>query len=125
MENPFLHAHIALADDDMCCGNMVWNKHPVFAGVSLRHMVTGKETDGRFSAHLVRVDPGCALESHSHAENWEFHSVISGTARCEVAGRMTGYAPGVCGVMPQGVAHRVVAGDEEVYILATFVPAML
>lgn len=123
--NPFLNAHVALPDMDVCCDGMTWNPHSVFAGVCLRHLVTGKETCGQFSAHLVRVEPGCALESHCHADNWEFHSVLSGSARCEVAGRTTEYGPGVCGVMPQGASHRVVAGDEGVYILATFVPAML
>ncbi|WBF67120.1 cupin domain-containing protein [Desulfovibrio subterraneus] len=125
LNNPFLNSHIALADADICCSEVSWNAHPAFTGVALRHMVTSGHTQGRFSIHLVRVDPGCVLETHNHPDNWEFHSVVSGSARCELDGRITEYAAGVCGVMPQGVAHKVVAGDDGVFILATFVPALL
>ncbi len=125
LNNPFLSGHVALAATDVCCEDVAWNRHPAFAGVSLRHLVTGSETQGQFSTHMVRVEPGCVLDTHRHGGCWEFHAVVAGNARCELADRKTEYGPGVCGVIPQDMPHRVVAGEHGVYILATFVPALL
>jgi len=47
--------------------SLPWNPHPKFAGVSLKHLVMGKDTGGRLSLHHVRLDPGCAIGDHTHA----------------------------------------------------------
>lgn len=123
--NPFVSGTIVLAEEDMPCTGMAWNQHPTFAGVRMRHMITGADTQGRFSVHLVWVEPGCSLETHRHEGNWEFHTVVQGSACCELAGRTTAYAPGVCGVIPMDTPHGVTAGEGGVCILATFVPALV
>ena len=43
-----------------------WSKHPTFEGVELKHIITGKQTEGQFSYHLVRIAPGKAIKNHIH-----------------------------------------------------------
>lgn len=105
--------------------SLPWNPHPKFAGVSLRHMMTGKDTGGRLSLHHVRVDPGCAIGDHAHTGQVEIHDVLAGTGTCTLAGRVISYTPGVTGVMPADKVHRVDAGDEGLLLLATFSPPLV
>jgi len=103
-----------------------WNPHPKFAGVALKHLVTGAQTGGTLSAHLVRIDAGCCLEEHTHPGSLELHEVARGAGRCMLAGKDVRYAPGVCGLIPAGTAHSVRAdAGEDLYILAKFAPALL
>ncbi len=55
-----------------------WNNHPKFKGVYLKHLIKGDETDGQLSCHMVKVDPGCVLESHIHENEWELDEIIEG-----------------------------------------------
>lgn len=105
--------------------SLPWNPHPKFAGVSLRHLVTGKDTGGRLSLHHVRVDPGCAIGDHAHAGQVEIHDVLAGTGTCTLTGRVIPYTPGVVGVMPADQVHRVDAGKEGMLLLATFSPPLV
>jgi len=105
--------------------SLPWNPHPKFTGVSLRHLVTGKDTGGRLSLHHVRVDPGCAIGDHAHAGQEEIHNVLAGTGTCTLAGRVIPYTPGVVGVMPADQVHRVDAGKEGLLLLATFSPPLV
>ncbi len=102
-----------------------WNPHPNFKGVALRHLMTSKETGGMFSAHVVRVDPGCCLESHVHEGQWELHEVVRGSATAQVDGVALDYFPGMSSVIPKGVRHDVTAGNEGVLLLAKFIPALV
>lgn len=103
-----------------------WNPHPSFPGVALKHLVTGSETGGALSAHLVRVEPGCCLMEHVHAANLELHEVVRGAGTCSLAHKTVRYEPGACGLIPAGVAHSVRADvGETLYILAKFVPALV
>lgn len=101
-----------------------WLPHPAFAGVWMKHLVCGAETDGRLSCHLVRVEPGCRLESHVHAAQLELHEVVAGSGQAQAQGKAMAYAPGVMAVIPQGASHEVLAGAEGVWIRATFAPAL-
>jgi quercetin dioxygenase-like cupin family protein len=105
--------------------SLPWNPHPKFAGVSLRHLVTGKDTGGRLSLHHVRVDPGCAIGDHAHAGQVEIHDVLAGRGTCTLAGRVIPYTPGVVGVMPADQVHRVDAGKDGLLLLATFSPPLV
>jgi len=105
--------------------NLVWNPHPKFKGVFLRHLVTGSETGGRMSIHHVRVYPGCEIGDHAHAGQVEIHDVVSGEGTCILAGMGIPYRPGVLGVMPADTLHRVVAGDHGLLLLATFSPPLV
>jgi len=111
-------------DTDLCA--LPWNPHPRFPGVALKHLVAGAATGGALSAHLVRVDAGCCLEEHIHAGNLELHEVVRGAGICALAEKTVRYEPGACGLIPAGVAHSVRAdAEEDLYILAKFVPALL
>jgi len=98
--------------------------HKAFKGVSLKLLVGGSETDNAVSLHLVRVEPGCCLDTHEHPQNLEIHKVICGSG-CVVIGNHTGeYKTGSIGVIPMGTPHKVTAGADGIYMLATFSPAL-
>lgn len=101
-----------------------WSKHPVFEGVELKHIVTAKETDGRFSFHLVRIAPGCVIKDHIHADQLETHEVIEGDGLCINNGEEIVYKPGVISIMPSKVPHEVCAGGKGLYMFAKFIPAL-
>ena len=105
--------------------SLPWNPHPKFTGVSLRHLVTGKETGGRISLHHVRIDPNCAIGDHTHAGQVEIHDVLTGAGTCTLAGTVIPYTPGVVGVMPADQVHRIEAGEKGLLLLATFSPPLV
>jgi len=99
--------------------------HRTFKGVYLKHLVKGDVTEGRISSHLVKVDPFCTLDTHTHPEQVEIHEVLQGAGECRIAEREIRYTPGVVAVIPQNVPHRVAAGENGLYILAKFTPSLL
>lgn len=105
--------------------DLPWHQHPTFAGVALKHLLTGAETGGAFSVHLVRLEPGAEIGDHVHETSWELHEVASGSGECLLEGRAIPYEPGRIAVMPMKAAHRVRAGEDGLRLLAKFVPALL
>ena len=101
-----------------------WNPHPRFAGVAMKTLVAGAETAGALSQHLVRVDPGCALDWHEHPAQCELHLVLDGDAQATIGGQETAYAPATQRTIPLGVRHCVRAGDRGITLLASFSPAL-
>lgn len=99
--------------------------HKTFPGVALKHLVTGGETDGAVSCHLVRVEPHCRLDNHSHPGNFEIHQVISGSGTFELGTNTGVYETGTTGIIPTGINHKITAGANGLYLLATFSPALL
>ena len=99
--------------------------HARFKGVYLKHLVTGSMTGNQVSSHLVKVEPHCVLDTHIHENNLEIHEVIAGSAKAMVGDQAVDYLPGTVGVLPAGVPHQIIAGDEGVYILAKFTPALV
>ena len=97
--------------------------HKSFQGVSLKLLVSGDKTRGALSLHLVRVEPHCCLETHEHPPNLEIHKVVSGSGAAVIGGNSAEYHVGSVGVIPMGVSHKVTAGENGLYILATFSPA--
>jgi len=116
---------IALMDQIRSADALVWNPHAKFQGVSLKHLITGSDTDGRLSLHHVKIDPGCAIGDHTHAGMVEIHDVISGEGACVLEGQEIRYSLGSMGVMPADRVHRVVAGKNGLLLLATFSPALV
>jgi mannose-6-phosphate isomerase-like protein (cupin superfamily) len=112
-------------EDSKEMGNIPWNKHATFPGVYLKHLVKGDQTDGRFSCHLVKVEAGCELGEHIHANNWEIHEIVSGIAAGYLEGKEMPYTPGTTAIIPAGSKHRVVAGESDLYIRAKFIPALV
>ncbi len=104
--------------------DIAWSKHPTFEGVELKHMITAKDTDGQFSYHLVRIAPNCSINNHIHETQLETHEVIAGTGICVNAGEKLSYECGVISIMPAGVLHEVIAGEDGLYLFAKFFPAL-
>lgn len=105
--------------------DLPWNAHPTFEGVELKHIVTGRDTGGQFSFHLVRVAPGKAIGTHVHQTQLETHEVIAGSGVCVSGGARLVYEPGVVSILPKGEPHAVEAGPEGLRLFAKFIPALL
>ncbi len=114
----FPHTDKAIAD-------LPWNEHPVFKGVAMKHLVTGSETSGNISLHLVRIAPHCAIGQHNHATQWELHQVLEGSGETLLEGKSLAYTPGTVGTMPVGENHEVRAGKDGLILLATFSPPLM
>lgn len=130
MEAGTLTAHLAggtinyLTRTDSA-SHLQWNPHPTFAGVYLKHLVKGADTGSLFSCHIVKIDPGCTLAEHIHAEQWELHEVIEGVGTAMLDTRELPYHPGQITVIPQGTKHQVIAGKQGLVLLAKFFPALI
>lgn len=101
-----------------------WGPHPKFDGVWLRTIIAGAGTDGRFSVHHVRVDPGREIGEHAHHDQTELHQVLLGDGYCELEGRALDYQPGAIAVMPADEIHRVVAGSHGLVLQVVFCPPL-
>lgn len=100
-----------------------WKAHPKFPGVSMKALVDAQSSNGRLSQYLVRVEAGCALETHSHPTQCELHLVIRGDAKASLGTSELEYFPGMLATIQAGCPHSVRAGEEGVTLLATFSPA--
>ncbi|MEW6618883.1 MAG: cupin domain-containing protein [bacterium] len=105
--------------------DLEWNAHSVFKGVSLKHLVKGESTNGKFSCHLVKVESGCQIGEHIHEDKWELHEIIGGKGKGILANKEIFYEVGVSVVIPEGKKHKVIAAEEDLYLLAKFVPALV
>lgn len=103
---------------------LVWNAHPKFPGVALKHLLIGKDTGGTFSYHLVRIDPGKAIGDHLHDPQLETHEVIAGSGECVNGGTRITYQPGVVSVFQPRVRHEVTAGESGLKLFAKFMPPL-
>ncbi|NMC31157.1 MAG: cupin domain-containing protein [Veillonellaceae bacterium] len=105
--------------------DLPWHDHPAFPGVALRHLITGMQTDGKFSSHLVRVKSGCEIGNHIHEGKWELHEVVCGQGTCRIESAEIPYSKGVTAVIPADLPHSVQAAETDLYLLAKFIPALL
>lgn len=120
-----LDYEVILPGSKVLASSLPWNPHAKFKGVALKHLVTGQDTQGLYSLHLVRVEAGCEIGVHIHAAQWELHEVVEGYGQCQVGEQLIEYQPGCLNNIPNGQEHRVLAGDQELYILAKFCPPLL
>mgnify|MGYP001167468904 CR=1 FL=1 len=116
---------IVLADTEKTASALAWAPHASFAGVFLKHLVTGSETGGRMSLHHVRIDPGCSIGDHAHAGMVEIHDVLAGSGTCLLDKKTIRYVSGTLGVMPANTLHRIDAGADGLLLLATFSPPLV
>jgi quercetin dioxygenase-like cupin family protein len=119
------HETIVTETGEKKAESLVWNPHPKFAGVFLKHLVTGSDTGGRMSLHHVRIEPGCSIGDHTHAGMVEIHDIIRGEGICTLAGKEIAYGSSVMGVMAADTVHRIKAGDNGLLLLATFSPPLV
>ena len=103
--------------------SVAWTAHPKFPGVAMKTVVGSALTRGALSQHLVRVDAGCALETHVHAEQCELHLVLAGSGDARLEDQPCVYRPGSVSTIPAGSAHSVRAGADGLTLLASFSPA--
>lgn len=120
----FNNGKLVLQEKETGFAEIEWSRHPTFKGVELKHIVTAKDTDGKFSYHLVRIDPDCSIGKHIHETQLETHEVINGSGKCVNARNIIPYEPGTISIMQAGVPHEVVAGSEGLYLFAKFMPAL-
>ena len=120
----FDNGKLVLSEREVSFAQIPWSKHPTFAGVELKHIVTAKDTEGKFSYHLVRIAPDCRIGNHIHETQLETHEVIKGSGKCVNAGSTIPYEPGTIFIMQAGVPHEVIADAEGLYLFAKFMPAL-
>lgn len=101
----------------------VWNSNPAWTGVSLADLASGADTKEAFSSHLVRVQKGCEVPSHLHESRWEWNAILGGHGKILLDGREIPFKPGDTFTTPPGVRHTVVADEEDIALLAVFVPS--
>ncbi len=117
--------NVYFTKSDININDLDWNAHPSFEGVYLKHLVKGDKTDNKFSCHIVKIKAGFQIGEHIHKDNWELHEPIEGVGKGFVEGKEIIYKLGVSAVIPEGVKHSIVAGDNDLYLLAKFVPALV
>lgn len=112
-------------EQEMNAADLRWNPHPKFRGVALKHLVTGESTNGQLSCHLVKIDAGCEIGEHVHVENLELHEILSGNGMAVLVDKEIPYRAGTSVVIPANKPHKVVAGQQDMYLLAKFTPALV
>ena len=120
----FNNGQLVLPEKEAGFAGIEWSKHPTFEGVELKHVITAKDTGGKFSYHLVRIAPRCSIGNHIHETQLETHEVIKGSGKCVNAGSAIPYEPGTISIMQAGMPHEVDAGSEGLYLFAKFMPAL-
>ncbi|MBU1002865.1 MAG: cupin domain-containing protein [Proteobacteria bacterium] len=121
---PFDNACVATDGTERAICELAWNPHPVFSGVRIKDLITGADTGGSLSCHLVHVAPGCCLEDHTHPTQTELHQVADGDGICMIQDRKVAYQPGKMAIIPQGERHSVRAGKLGLTLVATFSPPL-
>ncbi|MCK9593107.1 MAG: cupin domain-containing protein [Methanoregula sp.] len=102
-----------------------WYSHHACEGVFLKDLVKGKETGGKFSYHIVRVSKDCKVMDHNHETQWEWNLVISGKGIFVIGDKEVTMAPGQTFITPPTIHHTVSAGDEDLSLMALFIPALM
>lgn len=102
-----------------------WSPHSKWGGVFLKDLVTGKDTDGQISYHIVRITADCEVGDHDHKTQWEWNLIISGNGVFVIGDKEVTIEPGQTFVTPPGIHHIVSAGDEDLMVLAIFTPALV
>ena len=111
--------------EEKTVGDLAWNPHASFKGVYLKHLIVGKDTDNRLSYHVVKIEPECVLDTHLHDGKTEIHQVVFGSGKMYLDGKPIDYSQGQICIIPANTPHKVVAGKDGLYILATFTPSLL
>jgi quercetin dioxygenase-like cupin family protein len=120
----FLKGKVFLINDEQSVQELPWNPHPSFKGVSLKHLLLGKDSENLVSCHIVRIEPGCMLDTHVHVGKAEIHEVVSGSGTMYLDGKEIEYSVGKLCLIPANTKHKVVAGKDGMYLFAKFLPAL-
>jgi len=120
----FEHGKLYLSGQELASESIAWSPHAKFEGVALKHLITAKDTNGKYSYHLVRIAPKKKIGLHVHETQLETHEVAAGYGVCNTAGQELVYEAGNIAVIPAGVEHEVIAGNDGLYLFAKFIPAL-
>jgi quercetin dioxygenase-like cupin family protein len=101
-----------------------WYTPPGWIGVSLKDIISGSETGGAFSYHLVRINKHCEVPSHSHDTQWELNVILNGNGSFILQEQEIPVTIGQTFATPPGVTHTVQAGNSDLVLSAVFVPAL-
>ena len=127
-ENLFLEkvlsANIYFSDKQVKIETLLWNAHPTYKGVYLKHLILGKDTENQLSCHIVKVEPNCILDTHQHDGKIEIHEVVGGSGTMFLDKKEINYSVGQICVIPANTPHKVVAGKDGLYLFAKFTPAL-
>ncbi len=125
MSLSYLQGKIVIPEKDVDVAKLPWYEHPGFKGVFLKNLVTAEDTNGAFSCHVVKVKKGFDVGEHYHNAEWEFNEVLEGSGTFIINGKKFTCKPGFSYVTPPGIAHIVSAPDEDICLLAKFIPALM
>jgi len=125
IKNDFENGLINIADKVVKAEDLVWNNHPAYKGVALKHLITGKDTSNKFSCHFVKVEPGCEIGLHIHEGKTELHEIIAGSGFGYIEEKQFVYKPGIITLIPADKEHHVKAGENGLFIFAKFFPALV
>ncbi len=115
---------IVFTDKEINAKDLEWNESD-FDGVYLKHLVEGSSTNNTLSCHIVKIKAGCHIDNHIHEGKLELNEVLEGHGKAVLDGKEIKCEPGATVVIPADVGHDVTAGDEDLYLLAKFTPALL
>ncbi|MCL1980387.1 MAG: cupin domain-containing protein [Proteobacteria bacterium] len=124
MSTPFASFDQGMILHDSECtpaASLNWNKHPTFAGVFLKNLLTGEASGGALSCHLVRIEPHMAIGRHTHPDSLELHEVMAGSGTCMTPDGPLAYVPGTISLIARDMPHAVHAGENGLYLFAKFV----
>jgi Uncharacterized conserved protein, contains double-stranded beta-helix domain len=119
-----LSGNVYFADKQVVINDLVWNPHPIYKGVYLKHLIIGNDTENQLSCHIVKVDPNCILEPHLHDGKIEIHEVVAGSGTMFLDKKEINYTVGQICVIPANMQHSVVAGKDGLILFAKFTPAL-
>jgi uncharacterized cupin superfamily protein len=75
-----------------------------------------------FEVELVRLPPNARnFPFHSHATEWEFYLIVSGTGKMRAGRKTTSLKPGDCILNPPGEPHQIIntgRKDLHYYVIA-------
>jgi quercetin dioxygenase-like cupin family protein len=121
----FERGPVIAPDRETDAADRPWYSLPGSHGVFLKDLVTGKETGGAFSYHLVRIEKTCEVPDHDHATQWEWNMVLRGNGTFLMGDKEVAIQPGQSFATPPENHHTVSAGSEELSLVAVFVPALV
>ena len=122
--NKIENGKLFLSGQEVDFSSIPWSPHAKFEGVALKHLITAKDTGGEFSYHLVRIEPRKKICVHIHETQLETHEVVAGHGVCKTMGLELAYDVGNVAVLPAGIEHEVLAGDDGLFLFAKFFPAL-
>ena len=119
-----LSGNVNFADRQTTIDDLVWNAHPTYQGVYLKHLILGNNTGNQLSYHIVKIEPNCILDTHLHDGKIEIHEVVAGNGTMILDGNEITYTVGQICVIPANMLHSVIAGKDGLILFAKFTPAL-